>query len=114
MTLISNWVIQIIIFIIIASIVDLMIPANKMKKYVHLAFGLLLLLIFTKPLLYIFSLDMESEIQKAEMIMYDNNEQLSISNNHLQSQKKEIQAEQNRSEEHTSELQSRGHLVCRL
>src|SRR5690625_1586974 len=95
MSIITTWVMQIIIFILIATIVDLMIPANNMKKYIHLVFGLLLLLIFTKPLLYLFSLDMESEIRKVETIMYENNEQTSISNNQMQSQKNEIQAEQN-------------------
>jgi len=95
MSIITTWVMQIIIFILIATIVDLMIPANNMKKYIHLVFGLLLLLIFTKPLLYLFSLDMESEIRKVETIMYENNEQTFISKNQIQTQKSEIQADQN-------------------
>lgn len=94
MSIISQWVMQIIIFILIATIVDLLIPANKMKKYVHLVFGLLLLLIFTKPLIHLFSLDMELEIHKVERIMQENND-LSMSNNLLELQKREIQAEQN-------------------
>src|SRR5699024_12872035 len=78
MEIFSDWITQIVLFILLGTVIELLLPDTRMKKYVNLILGLLLLLILSKPILYLFSVDTE------------------------------------RSEEHTSELQSRFDIACRL
>ncbi|UOQ85977.1 stage III sporulation protein AF [Gracilibacillus salinarum] len=54
---ISNWILQIIIYIILAMLVDLLLPSNVLKQYVKLVVGLLLMLIILQPVLAAFSID---------------------------------------------------------
>ncbi|GAA0296362.1 stage III sporulation protein AF [Gracilibacillus halotolerans] len=53
-----NWMLQIIVFIILAMLVDLVIPGNKLKQYVKLVIGLLLILIIIQPVLQLFNMDL--------------------------------------------------------
>src|SRR5690625_2694096 len=94
MDVITTWVKQIIVFILIATIIELLIPANKMKKYVHLVMGLLLLLIFVQPLLVLFSNDFYTNMQTVEQQFNDNTFTLETSEQNIEKQKSEIQAEQ--------------------
>lgn len=45
----TDWVTQIILFIILASVIDLLVPANHLQKYVRLAISLILILILLQP-----------------------------------------------------------------
>lgn len=94
MNSITLWVIQIIIFLIIATIIGLIVPDNKLKKYVNTVIGLLLLLTFAKPLLFLFSVDVDTHIKQVEqMVFKDNSIQFEMENSY-NLQKKEIQATQ--------------------
>lgn len=64
MELLINWVTQIIIFILLALIIELFIPSTKLMKYIRLVFGLIFILIFLKPLFYLFQIDIESAISQ--------------------------------------------------
>lgn len=55
-----NWMLQIIIFILLAMLVDLIIPGNKLKQYVKLVIGLLLVLIIIQPILQLLNMDFHS------------------------------------------------------
>src|SRR5690625_2656984 len=109
MDMISQWVAQIIIFLLIAALIDLLIPTNTMKKYIKLVVGIILLLIFLRPVFFLFSIDIENDLESnIDNLFQEENDNESI-DYWSEMQKKEIQASQ-----HTSELQSRGHIVCRL
>lgn len=71
MDLISRWVAQIIVFLLLAIIVDLLIPATSMKKYIKLVIGLILMLIFLQPIFYLFSLDFQSELSSSLDNLYE-------------------------------------------
>lgn len=57
-----QWIMQIIVFILLAIIVELFVPTSKMAKYVRLIIGLIFLLILMKPVLYLFQIDMEKRV----------------------------------------------------
>lgn len=94
MTLITNWVMQIIIFMLIGTIIELLLPNNTMKKYINLVIGLLLLIILAKPILYLLQIDIVSQFDKFESVISEGNDQLSQTENFIEMQKKDIQAEQ--------------------
>ncbi|WP_227995148.1 stage III sporulation protein AF [Oceanobacillus sp. CFH 90083] len=61
----TDWVTQIILFIILASVIDLLIPANHLQKYVRLAISLILILILLQPVFYLFNTDINSAISSS-------------------------------------------------
>ncbi|WP_164218067.1 stage III sporulation protein AF [Virgibacillus sp. YIM 98842] len=65
MDFIMEWITQIIIFVLLATIIDLLIPTGSMKKYIKLVVGLILLLILLKPVFYIFQIDIQQELEAA-------------------------------------------------
>src|SRR5690625_1559278 len=65
MDFIMDWITQIIIFVLLASIIDLLVPTSAMKKYIKLVVGLILLLILLKPVFYIFQVDIQHEVETA-------------------------------------------------
>ncbi|MFA1821571.1 stage III sporulation protein AF [Virgibacillus oceani] len=65
MDFIMDWITQIIIFVLLASIVDLLVPTSAMKKYIKLVVGLILLLILLNPVFYIFQVDIQHELETA-------------------------------------------------
>ncbi|MEI3606783.1 stage III sporulation protein AF [Pseudogracilibacillus sp. SE30717A] len=93
MNLVTEWVMQIIVFILLGTIVELLLPNNSMKKYVNIVVGLLLLLILTKPILYLFSVDVTYQLDQIERAIFDN-KQYAETENLVEKQKKDIQAEQ--------------------
>lgn len=94
MTIITEWVMQIIIFMLIGTIIELLLPNHSMKKYIHLVVGLLLLIILAKPILYLFQVDIVSQFNKFENVLFQSNDHFIETENLLEMQKKEIQAEQ--------------------
>lgn len=94
MAFISEWVMQIILFILIGTILELLIPNNGLKKYIHIVIGLLLLLILAKPILHIFQIDVTTELERMERAVFEDSNTLSESKSALENQKKDIQAEQ--------------------
>ncbi|RDW21959.1 stage III sporulation protein AF [Oceanobacillus chungangensis] len=65
MEILIDWVTQIILFIILATIIDLLIPATSMKKYIKLVIGLILILILLKPIFYLFNIDIEKAVESS-------------------------------------------------
>ncbi|WP_368652051.1 stage III sporulation protein AF [Ornithinibacillus sp. 4-3] len=56
MTFFMEWARQIIIYLLIAAIVDLIIPDISLKKYIKLVFGLILILLFLQPIFHVLKL----------------------------------------------------------
>ncbi|MFV8827960.1 stage III sporulation protein AF [Alkalihalobacterium sp. APHAB7] len=57
MSFLTEWLTNIIIFILLATILELLLPNSSMQRYVKMVVGLLLLVIILNPLLSIFSKD---------------------------------------------------------
>lgn len=91
---IIQWVSQIIIFILLATIVDLLIPATVMRKYIKLVIGLILLLIFLKPIFHIFNMNIEDAIETTFSSAYKQSESGDSVENLIKMQKRDIQASQ--------------------
>ncbi|GGM40240.1 stage III sporulation protein AF [Paraliobacillus quinghaiensis] len=93
MSILINWITQIIIFLLIIMIVEMLLPQTTMKKYVHVVLSMLFLLLFLQPLFQLFQLDIEKEIQEAfaQFDAVENGNQLE---NQIELKKKEIQASQ--------------------
>lgn len=54
---ISEWLRKLIILILIAALVDLLLPDTNMQRYARLTIGLLIILTMLSPILAIFSMD---------------------------------------------------------
>ncbi|NGP43601.1 stage III sporulation protein AF [Bacillaceae bacterium SIJ1] len=64
MDMLTEWVGQIILFILFASIVDMLLPQNSFRTYAKVVISLLLISILLSPLLKLFQIDAEALIQK--------------------------------------------------
>jgi len=62
MDLLIQWVTQIVIFIILATIIDMLVPSSSMQKYVRLVAGLVLLLLLLQPIFSLFQIDINRSI----------------------------------------------------
>ncbi|MDC3414427.1 stage III sporulation protein AF [Aquibacillus sp. 3ASR75-11] len=82
---------QIILFILLATIIDLLLPNSTMKNYIKVVVGLLLILIFLKPVFYLFQADVDQTINRAIASFNTSNEEKNIENS-IELKKKEIQA----------------------
>ncbi|MFD1360668.1 stage III sporulation protein AF [Lentibacillus salinarum] len=94
MNILIEWVTQIIIFVLLASVVDLLIPATSMKKYVKLAVGLILILIFLKPVFYVFNMDVRQALEQSFTQLEKEQNQGVQTENLIKTQKNEIQDSQ--------------------
>jgi len=94
MEILVNWVTQIIVFLIFAAIIDLLIPANKMKRYIQFVVGLVLLLIFLKPVFYIFDIDITQAIESSFKQTIQSNEKSKEMEELIKIQKSEIESTQ--------------------
>ncbi|ENH97437.1 stage III sporulation protein AF [Gracilibacillus halophilus YIM-C55.5] len=55
---------QITIFILLAMLVDMLLPSSAMKQYVKLIVGLLLILVILQPILQLFQVDVQQLISR--------------------------------------------------
>lgn len=94
MDAVVDWITQIIIFMLLATIVELLIPATSMKKYIKLVVALILILIFLKPIFYLFHIDVKDALEAS----YERLESFNTNDKEMESliefQKKEIQGKQ--------------------
>ena len=87
----TEWITNIIIFVLIATVIDLLLPNSSMQKYTKMVMGLLLIVIILSPILKLLSTDFDAAI--ASMPSIDSLEQKNMENL-IDLQKKEIQASQ--------------------
>ncbi|WP_083875535.1 stage III sporulation protein AF [Gracilibacillus halophilus] len=64
MAFFSSWLLQITIFILLAMLVDMLLPSSAMKQYVKLIVGLLLILVILQPILQLFQVDVQQLISR--------------------------------------------------
>lgn len=89
MDLLKAWITNIILFILLATVVDLLLPNSTIKKYTKIVLGLLLITIILNPILKWVTVDYEKVL--ADFPQMNKSEELQI-NNSIEIKKKEIQA----------------------
>ncbi|WP_216829436.1 stage III sporulation protein AF [Alkalihalobacterium elongatum] len=88
MSFLTDWLTNIIIFILLATILELLLPNSSMQRYVKMVVGLLLLVIILNPLLSIFSKDINDIIPG-----FSNNEHISEKSLENSIERKKIEIE---------------------
>ncbi|RDU35165.1 stage III sporulation protein AF [Neobacillus piezotolerans] len=87
-----EWVTNIIIFILLATVIDMLLPNSSMQKYTKMVTGLLLIAVLLGPVLKIISGDFENAILSLPALQeaggMENSKKL------IEMKKKEIQASQ--------------------
>ncbi|RFB17126.1 stage III sporulation protein AF [Bacillus sp. HNG] len=91
MSFIAEWITNIILFILLATIVDMLLPSSSMQKYVKMVTGLLLILIILTPLFSLFKTDLDQALLNMNLKPVQSEKNLE---NLIDLKKKEIQASQ--------------------
>jgi stage III sporulation protein AF len=89
MSYLIQWVTNIILFILLATVIDMLLPNSSMQKYTKLVTGLLLIAIILTPILKLTSANFESVLASMPNFNSINDNNLK---NSIEMKKKEIQA----------------------
>ncbi|MBP1969715.1 stage III sporulation protein AF [Virgibacillus natechei] len=89
-----QWVTQIVIFLILAAVIDLIIPSTHMKKYIKLVVGLILILILLQPIFYLFNINIQDELETSFSQVFEDNLNDDSVENLMELQKSEIEVSQ--------------------
>ncbi|WP_019154466.1 stage III sporulation protein AF [Robertmurraya massiliosenegalensis] len=90
MAFITEWITNIILFVLIATVIDLLLPNTSLQKYTKMVAGLLLITIIMSPLFKLLSSDFDAALASIPSIQ-SNDEEKNMENL-IELQKKEIQA----------------------
>jgi stage III sporulation protein AF len=90
MSFLTEWVTNIILFILLAIVIDLLLPNSAMQKYAKMVISLLLIVVILSPILKIFSMDMNQVL--LEVSANSTTKQEENIKNTIEIQKSEIQA----------------------
>ncbi len=91
MSFLTEWITNIIVFILLAVIIDLLLPNSSMQKYAKMVISLLLIIVIINPIFKIFSNDMNEILSEFNLQAASEDEN---GKNLIEFQKKEIQASQ--------------------
>jgi stage III sporulation protein AF len=91
MDLLKEWVTNIILFILLATVIDMLLPNTNMQKYTKMVTGLLLIAIILTPIFKLISRDFETTLAKLPSIQTPGEKNMK---NSIDMKKKEIQASQ--------------------
>lgn len=89
MDFLTGWVTNIVIFIILATIMDMLLPNTAMRKYAKMVIGLLLITVLLSPVFKLLSTDVDQLIEEA--MSMNLMEERSMENS-IDNKKREIQA----------------------
>ncbi|MED4530668.1 stage III sporulation protein AF [Metabacillus fastidiosus] len=90
MEFLTSWITNIILFILLAVIIDLLLPSSAMQKYAKIVISLLLIVVIINPIFKLFSADMD-EVLAQLSIQSENDTEVK---NLIEKQKSEIEASQ--------------------
>ena len=65
MDFLTDWITNILLFILLAVVVELLLPQTSLQKYVKMVIGLLLISIILNPIFKLFSSDIEDLLKNA-------------------------------------------------
>lgn len=94
MDLFIEWINQIVIFLILAAVIDLLIPNTNYEKYVRLVIGLIFILIFIRPVFLMFGTDLTTEVNKLTDEIFDVHKSEETFGNSIDLKKREIESKQ--------------------
>jgi len=91
MEFLKEWVTNIILFILLATVIDMLLPNSSMQKYTKMVTGLLLIAIILTPIFKLISKDFESALGSFPKLQAPGEKNMK---NEIDLKKKEIQASQ--------------------
>lgn len=91
MQMITTWVTNIILFVLLAIIIDLLMPNSNLQRYTKMVIGLLLIVIILNPVLKIFNTNIEDILTNVRIPTVEGKNE---AENLIENKKKEIQASQ--------------------
>lgn len=89
MDFIKEWITNIILFVLLATVIDMLLPNSNLQKYIKMVTGLLLIAIILTPILKLVSKDFEEVLMAIPVIEASGEKNLE---NSIEMKKKEIQA----------------------
>ena len=89
MAVITGWITNIIVLILLATVLELLLPNSNMQRYVKMVIGLMLMAVILSPILTIFTKDFDSMLRSAALT--DSTPDVRMENQ-IESKKSEIQA----------------------
>ncbi|BCB04693.1 stage III sporulation protein AF [Bacillus sp. KH172YL63] len=91
MSFLTDWITNIIIFVLLATVIDMLLPSSNMQKYAKIVTGLLLITIILTPLFKLMSTDFDQVVDAIDIKGATNQGSME---NSIEMKKKEIQASQ--------------------
>src|SRR3954470_20100477 len=91
MDFLIEWVTNIILFILLATVIDMLLPNSSMQKYTKMVTGLLLIAIILTPIFKLISRDFETTLGSIPSLQTPGEKNMK---NLIDSKKKEIQDSQ--------------------
>jgi stage III sporulation protein AF len=91
MDYITAWITEIILLILLAVVLELLLPNSNLRQYVRMVVGLLLLLALLNPVLSLFNIDIEKVFYESQTSTTITDETIKKS---IKNKKSEIQASQ--------------------
>jgi stage III sporulation protein AF len=88
---IKDWITNIILFVLLATVIDMLLPNSNMQKYTKMVTGLLLIAIILTPIFKLIASDFESALATVPLINTNGETNMK---NLIELKKKEIQASQ--------------------
>lgn len=88
--MLTEWITSIILFILLATVVEMLLPNSAMQKYTKLVIGLLLIVVILTPILKLLSSDMDELFAKMATLPSHTEEE--TTEKLIEMKKKEIQA----------------------
>lgn len=92
MSFLASWISNIIVFVLLATVIDMLLPSSSFQKYTKMVVGLLLIAVMITPILHLFQTDFEQLLASAT-IPLTSDDQNNLKNA-TELKKKEIQAVQ--------------------
>ncbi|MBO1512420.1 stage III sporulation protein AF [Metabacillus bambusae] len=91
MSFLTEWITNIIVFILLAVVIDLLLPNSSMQKYAKMVISLLLIIVIINPIFKLFNTDMNVILSEFQSVAPSEENEVK---NLIEFQKKEIQASQ--------------------
>ncbi|MFC7783384.1 MULTISPECIES: stage III sporulation protein AF [unclassified Rossellomorea] len=91
MSFLTDWITNIIIFVLLATVIDMLLPSSNMQKYAKIVTGLLLITIILTPLFKLMATDFDTVLESIDINGDSRNNSVE---NLIEMKKKEIQASQ--------------------
>ncbi|MFK3958509.1 stage III sporulation protein AF [Guptibacillus hwajinpoensis] len=89
MDIITGWITNIIVLILLATVLELLLPNSNMQRYVKMVIGLMLMAVILSPILTIFTKDFDAMLRTVTLTDSTQNANME---NQIESKKSEIQA----------------------